>query len=897
MDNEKTEENIEIKEDETLEQSSAGGGSSNGGLIVSRQIEDEMRTSYIDYAMSVIIGRALPDVRDGLKPVHRRILYAMNELGFTHTKPFKKSARIVGDVLGKYHPHGDTAVYDSMVRMAQTFSLRYTLIDGHGNFGSVDGDSAAAMRYTEARLAKIAEEMLVDIDKETVQFRPNYDESLLEPDVLPAKLPSLLINGSSGIAVGMATNIPPHSLPEVVDGAVALIDNPHITIDELMEIVKGPDFPTGGIIHGVKGIRSAYETGRGRVVIRARADIDESGKRPLIIVTELPYQVNKSRLLEKIAFLVKEKKVPEIADLRDESDRRGMRIVITLKRDCIPTVVLNKLYKHTDLESTFGIIMLAIVDNSPKVLNLREILRHFVDHRLTIVKRRCKYLLRKAEERAHILEGLLIALDNIDKAISIIRASKSQQDAMTGLMDAFELSEIQAKAILDMKLQRLVGLERDKIKAEYEELEVKIADLMDILSSTPRVLSIIREELIGLKVKYGDERRTEITASTADFSMEDLIANVEVAITVSHSGYIKRQRLDNYHSQHRGGKGMSASQMREEDFIKDIFIAKTHDYMLFFTDKGKVYWLKVYDIPEGSRQSKGRPIINMIKIEQGEKILTMKSVSLFDAERNLFFATKNGIVKKSNLSEYSRPRSGGIRAINMDEGDSLVDVKITSGNSRIIIGTAFGKSIQFHESDVRIMGRVTRGVKGITLKNGDIVVGMDSIDEEYFIVSITEKGYGKKTLPSKFSTQRRGGQGVKCIKTDERNGNQAAFKQVRDDQDIVIITEKGMVIRIHAENVPVVGRNTKGVRIIRLKEDDKVVGTALAPRDDSEEQEQAPQDVMVLPDGTVVMSDIDEDTASQPEPPISEVDIDNSDDMQDSSDDAKDPSDKSDSES
>jgi DNA gyrase subunit A len=874
MDNENIEENVDINEEEMPGMLPA---SSNGGdLVVSRQIEDEMRTSYIDYAMSVIIGRALPDVRDGLKPVHRRILFAMNELGFTHTKPFKKSARIVGDVLGKYHPHGDTAVYDAMVRMAQSFSLRYTFIDGHGNFGSVDGDSAAAMRYTEARLARIAEEMLDDIDKETVEFRPNYDESLQEPEVLPAKLPSLLINGSSGIAVGMATNIPPHNLNEIVDAAVALIDNPHVAIEDLMQIVSGPDFPTGGIIHGIKGIRSAYETGRGRVVIRARAEIDESGKRPLIIVTELPYQVNKSRLLEKIALLVREKKTPEIADLRDESDRRGMRVVVTLKRDCIPSVVLNKLYKHTDLEVTFGVIMLAIVDNRPKVLNLREILRHFVDHRLTIVKRRVRFLLRKAEERAHILEGLLIALDNIDRAITIIRASKSQNEAIDGLMDAFELTEIQARAILDMKLQRLVGLEREKIKAEYDDLKIKIDDFKDILSSTPRVLSIIKEELLYLKEKFGDERKTEITASSADFSMEDLIANVEVAITVSHSGYIKRQRLDNYKSQHRGGKGMSASQMRDEDFIKDIFIAKTHDYMLFFTDKGKVYWLKVYDIPEGSRQSMGRPIINMINIENNEKILTMKSVDLFDSKRNLFFTTKKGIVKKTNLTAYSRPRSGGIRAIIMDDGDELVDVKITSGDSRIIIGTAFGKSIQFSENDVRSMGRVTRGVKGITLKTGDRVVGMDSLDEDFYIVSITEKGYGKKTLPSKFSVQHRGGQGVICIKTDDRNGHQAAFRQVRDDQDIMIITEKGMVIRIHAEDVPVVGRNTKGVRIIRLNEDDKVVGTALAPRDDADEEPGA-SDMTVLADGTVIIPrEISEDYSDN-ESELEESDIDDSD--------------------
>ncbi|PKK92069.1 MAG: DNA gyrase subunit A [Candidatus Wallbacteria bacterium HGW-Wallbacteria-1] len=826
---------------ETPDQATPSGGGADGspptGIVLPRYIEDEMKTSYIDYAMSVIIGRALPDVRDGLKPVHRRILYTMNELGFTHTKPHKKSARIVGDVLGKYHPHGDSAVYDSMVRMAQYFSQRYMFVDGHGNFGSVDGDSAAAMRYTEARLSRIAEEMLSDLDKETVDFKPNYDESLLEPDVLPARIPNLLINGSSGIAVGMATNIPPHRLTEVVQGAIRLIDNPHLTIEELMEDVQGPDFPTGGIIYGVSGIRDAYHTGRGKVVVRAKCEIvEEPRRRPAIIVTEIPYMVNKSRLLEKIVDLVRDKKIPEIADLRDESDRDGMRMVIELKNDSIPNVVLNKLYKHTELESTFGIIMLALVDNKPMVLNLKEILRYFIDHRRDVVRRRCKYELRKAEERAHILEGLLIALDNIDRVIEIIRGSKTADEASESLMSEFGLSQIQAKAILEMRLQRLVGLERDKIRLEYEELERKIADLKDILATPSRVLNIIKEELQEIAAKYGDERKTAITASSAEFSMEDLIANEDVAITVSHSGYIKRQTLATYRAQGRAGKGMSSTQMREEDFIRDIFVAMTHDYMLFFTDKGKVYWLKVYDIPDGSRQSKGKAIINLINIEPGERILTMKSVSGFDQDKFLFFVTRKGIVKKTSLSSYSRPRRDGIKAINIDEDDELVEVKITDGNSSVILGTSMGKAAQFHESCVRPMGRVSRGVKGITLKRGDFVVGMEIVkDEDQKLLVITENGFGKRTPIGEYPTHNRGGQGVINIKTNTRNGRVVAFCEVSDEQDVMIVTVNGIVIRMHVDEISVVGRNTQGVRIIRVKDGDRVVGAEVLERDDEEE--------------------------------------------------------------
>lgn len=812
-----------------------GGGSDRDGNIVPRYIEDEMRTSYIDYAMSVIIGRALPDVRDGLKPVHRRILHSMNEQGFTHSKPYKKSARIVGDVLGKYHPHGDAAVYDTMVRMAQDFSLRYTFIDGHGNFGSVDGDSAAAMRYTEARLSRVAEEMLVDLEKETVPFKPNYDETLLEPEVMPAKIPNLLVNGSSGIAVGMATNIPPHNLTEVIDGAISLIDNPNVTNEDLMEHIKGPDFPTGGIIYGIKGIREAFETGRGRVVVRAKCEIIEEGRRPVIIVTEIPYQVNKSRLLEKIAGLVREKKLPEISDLRDESDREGMRIVIELKRDCIPTVVLNKLYKHTDMESTFGVIMLALVDNRPVVLNLREMLRHFVDHRRDIVRRRTRYELRKAEERAHILEGLLIALDNIDRIIEIIRGSRTTEDAMNGLMQEFGLSELQTKAILEMRLARLVGLERDKIKAEYEELLIKIEDLKDILRKPARVLAIIKEELLDMSARYGDARRTEIVAASSDFSMEDLIANEEVAVTVSHHGYIKRQRLDLYKSQSRGGRGMSASQTKEEDFIQSIFAAMTHDFMLFFTDRGKVFWLKVYDIPEASRQSKGKPIINLIDIEAGEKILTMISVSDFDESKNLVFATSRGIIKKTNLAAYSRPRKAGIRAINIDEGDTLIGVRITDGDNNIMLGTAMGKAVQFNEADARTLGRVSRGVKGIRLRKGDSVVGMEIVEESMSLFTITENGYGKRTPISDYPVQHRGGMGVINIKSGSRNGMVITVREVDDEKDLMVVTESGMLIRIHASEVSVVSRNTMGVRIIRLKEGDKVVAVEVLERSEGDD--------------------------------------------------------------
>lgn len=807
-----------------------GGGSGRDGNIVPRYIEDEMRNSYIDYAMSVIIGRALPDVRDGLKPVHRRILHSMNEQGFTHSKPYKKSARIVGDVLGKYHPHGDTAVYDAMVRMAQNFSLRYPFIDGHGNFGSVDGDSAAAMRYTEARLSRVAEEMLTDLEKETVPFKPNYDESLLEPEVMPAKIPNLLVNGASGIAVGMATNIPPHNLSEVIEGTIRLIDNPHVTNEDLMTHIKGPDFPTAGIIYGIKGIREAYETGRGRVVVRARCEIIEEGRRPVIIVTEIPYQVNKSRLLEKIAGLVREKKLPEISDLRDESDRDGMRIVIELKRDCIPTVVLNKLYKHTDMESTFGVIMLALVDNRPIVLNLRDMLRHFVDHRRDIVRRRTRYDLRKAEERAHILEGLLIALDNIDRIITIIRGSRTAEDAMAGLMGEFTFTEVQCKAILEMRLARLVGLERDKIKAEYDDLLLKIEDLKDILRKPARILTIIKNELRDMAARYGDPRRTEIVAASSDFSIEDLIANDEVAVTVSHHGYIKRQRLDLYKSQSRGGRGMSASQTKDEDFIQNIFAAMAHDFMLFFTDRGKVFWLKVYDIPEASRQSKGKPIINLIDIEAGEKILALISVSEFDVNNNLVFATSRGIIKKTNLAAYSRPRKAGIRAINIDEGDKLIGVRITTGNNNIILGTAMGKAVQFNEADARTLGRVSRGVKGIRLRKGDSVVGMEIVEESLSLFTITGNGYGKRTPISEYPVQHRGGMGVINIKTGSRNGMVITIREVDDEKDLMVVTESGMLIRIHSSEVSEVSRNTMGVRIIRLKEGDRVVAVEVLDR-------------------------------------------------------------------
>lgn len=795
--------------------------------IIPRTIEEEMKSSYIDYAMSVIVGRALPDVKDGLKPVHRRVLYAMKEAGMTSDKPYKKSARIVGDVLGKYHPHGDIAVYDTLVRMVQDFSLRYPLIDGQGNFGSVDGDSAAAMRYTEVRLEKIAEEMLEDLDKDTVDFVPNYDESLQEPVLLPSKLPNLLINGSSGIAVGMATNMPPHNLGEIVDSIVLQIENPGVEIDELLGIVKGPDFPTGGFVYGIDGIYSAYKTGRGRVKIRARATIEEKeGERPRIIITELPYQVNKSRLIESIADLVKNKKIEGIADLRDESDRDGMRVLIELKKQANAEVVLNQLYKHTQMQTTFGIINLAIVDGEPKVLNLKEIISHFIKHRKNVVKRRTQFELAKAEKRAHILEGLKIALDNIAAVIKTIRSSKTADEARTSIVEKFKLSEEQAKAILEMRLQRLTGLEREKIDTEYQELLKKIAWFKDVLADVGKILSIIKDELLELKEKYNNERRTEIVYDVIDIDDEDLIPVEDMVITITNTGYIKRLPVDTYRQQGRGGKGVKGMETKEEDFVKDLFIASTHDFMLYFTNKGKVYRRKIYEIPSGGRYSRGKAIVNLLELEQGESITTNIPIKEFDDQHFLFMATKNGKVKKTPLSEFRSIWRVGKKAIGLLNDDELAEVKVTDGTQDVIMGTRAGKAIRFSEHDVRSTGRTAQGVRGIRLRNGDIVIGMEIIKGDESILTITENGYGKRTATSGYRTQTRGGMGVINIKTKGRNGAAVAIKLVEDEDELMSTSSGGIVIRIPVNTISIIGRNTQGVRIMRMKEGDTVVAVA-----------------------------------------------------------------------
>ncbi|ODS37593.1 DNA gyrase subunit A [Candidatus Altiarchaeales archaeon WOR_SM1_SCG] len=805
-------------------------GEENNEKIIPRNIEDEMKKSYIDYSMSVIVGRALPDVRDGLKPVHRRILYAMHEAGITASKPHKKSARIVGDVLGKYHPHGDAAVYDTMVRMAQDFSLRYPLIDGQGNFGSVDGDAAAAMRYTESRMAKIAEELLADIEKETVNFMPNYDASLNEPVVLPGKLPNLLINGSSGIAVGMATNIPPHNLSEIIDGIIKIIDEPEIAISELMEIIKGPDFPTAGIIQGTSGIMSYYATGRGRIRLRAKADTESEEGR--IIVTELPYQVNKANLIENIAHLVKDKKIEGIRDLRDESDREGMRIVIELKRDAQEEVVLNQLFKHTMMQTTFGVIMLALVDNQPKIMGLIEIINHYLEHRKVVVRRRTEYELKKAEERAHILEGLIIALDNIEEVIKIIRSSKTVEIAKNELMINFELSEIQAKAILDVRLSKLTGLEIENVKKEYNELLELIKKLKEILASEEKILNIIKEELAEIKEKYckKDARRTRIDefSDDDDIDDEDLIPDEDVVVTTTNTGYIKRIPIDTYTIQKRGGKGLIGMKTKEEDFIVDLFIASTHDYILFFTNKGQVFWLKTYKIPASGRHAKGKAIINLIpRLEDDEKINATIPVKVFDDEHYLIFATKKGVVKKTALSQFRHPRINGIRAIKLDEGDEVIATLMSDGTREVIIATKNGQACRFREQDTRPIGRSTRGVRGIRLNKGDEVVGMAVVNESQNLLTITEKGYGKQSMVSAYRKTKRGGKGVKTIITNERNGGVISIIPSSDANDeFIIMSEQGMVIRIDASNIRVMGRNTMGVRIMRMNEGDKVVSVA-----------------------------------------------------------------------
>ncbi|MEE9150377.1 MAG: DNA gyrase subunit A [Thermoplasmata archaeon] len=797
--------------------------------VIYRSIEDEMKTSYLDYAMSVIVGRALPDVRDGLKPVHRRILYAMHESGITSTKAYKKSARVVGDVLGKYHPHGDVAVYDAMVRMAQDFSLRYMLIDGQGNFGSVDGDSAAAMRYTESRLDKMAEEMLADIDKKTVDFVPNYDDSLKEPVVLPSKLPNLLINGSSGIAVGMSTNMPPHNLREIVDGIILMVDNPDTDVNEIMKIIKAPDFPTGGIICGMNGVISAYTLGRGLVRVRAKTTIEEGKKdRQRIIVTEIPYQVNKSKLIEAIANLVKEKKVEGITDLRDESDRTGMRIVIELRRDTIPDIILKQLYKHTQIQTTFGIINLALVNNQPKILSLPELILHYINHRKEVVKRRTEFELNRAEKRAHILEGLIVALDNIDEVIRIIRKSKSLDDARESLTSKFLITFEQTKAILEMRLQKLTGMERQSIKDENEGLKKQIARFKEILASETEIADIIKAELTELRDKYGDDRRTQIDLEAADdFDIEELIPEEEMVVTITDTGYIKRLPLDTYTTQKRGGVGRIGMQTKEEDYVVDLFVTSTHNYILFFSNRGKVYWLKTYKIPQGGTYAKGKAIINLLpRLEKGEVIKATIPIEEFTEFQYLTFVTKKGKIKKTVLKAYSHPRVTGIRAINLREGDELVETKLTNGKKEIIIATKNGQAVRFQENEVRSMGRIASGVIGIRLRSEDEVVGMSVVEEDSVILSITENGYGKRSRVSAYRKTKRGAHGVINIRTSERNGKVVGVKEVSSDDELIVTSQNGMVIRIPVRGIREMGRATQGVRVMRMKEGDKVVSVA-----------------------------------------------------------------------
>jgi DNA gyrase subunit A len=791
-------------------------------------LEEEMKSSYIDYAMSVIVARALPDVRDGLKPVHRRVLYGMHELGMFHNKPYKKSARIVGEVLGKYHPHGDTAVYDTMVRMVQDFSLRYPLVDGQGNFGSVDGDSPAAMRYTEARLARISDEVLRDLDKNTVDFVPNFDDSLQEPVVMPSYLPNLLINGSSGIAVGMATNIPPHNLGEVVDGLITLIKNPNVTIEKLMKNITAPDFPTGGIIYGYAGVKEAFLSGRGRIIVRAKANIEtQKSGREHIIITELPYQVNKANLIEKIADLVRAGKINEISNIRDESDRDGLRVVIELKKDAQPAIVLNQLFVHTQMQTTFGVIMLALVHGVPKVLNLKEILQHFLDHRMEVLVRRTKFELDAAEKRAHILEGYIIALDNIDAVIQTIKKSKDVETAKQNLMKKFKLSDIQAKAILDMRLQRLTGLERQKIEDEYKETIKLIEKLKGILKSEEQRKIIITEELQEIRKKYADERRTEIVYDYEDFSLEDIIAEEDVVVTISHNGFIKRFPVSGYRKQGRGGKGVTGAGTKEDDFIEHMFIASTHQYILFFTDKGKVYWLKVHEIPEGGRAARGRSILNLLQKDKDESITAFVTVKEFRDDNYLIMATEQGTIKKTVLSAYGNVRKGGIFAINLKKGDRLIEVKMTDGSNDIMIGTRNGFAVRFNEKDVRDMGRTATGVRGVRLGKGDKVVGLLVIKRQGIsILVVTEKGFGKRSDINDYRITRRGGKGVITVKTNDKVGKLIAMMEVNDNDELVIISTKGMVIRQSVKDIRIMGRATQGVRVIRLKEADSIADIA-----------------------------------------------------------------------
>lgn len=805
--------------------------------IVPIKIDEEMKRSYIDYAMSVIVGRALPDVRDGLKPVHRRVLYGMYELGNTHDKPYKKSARVVGDVMGKYHPHGDAAIYDTIVRMEQDFSLRYPLVDGQGNFGSIDGDGAAAMRYTEVRMSKIAEEMLEDLDKETVNFGPNFDESLKEPLVLPAKMPNLLINGSSGIAVGMATNIPPHNISEIIDGTVAIIDNPEIPVIDLLTYIRGPDFPTGAFIYGRDGIKEAYLTGRGSIKMRAKAEITEEGGKGVILVTEIPYMVNKAKLIENIADLVRDKKLEGISDLRDESDRDGMRIVIELKKSANANVLLNQLYKHTQMESTFGVNNLSLVDNQPRVLNLKETLEYYIQHRQEVVTRRSQFELRKAQEREHILAGLLIALNNIDDFVAIIRGSANTEEARSALMAKYGLSEEQAKAILDMRLARLTGLERQKIDDERSELLKTIAHLAEVLASPQMVLGIIKKELLEVKEKYGDNRRTVIVESSGDIVDEDLIPVESVVVTISNTGYIKRLPVDTYRTQRRGGVGVVGMETKEEDYVVDMFAASTHDNLLFFTNRGKVYSLKVYEIPPApSRQSRGKAIVNLINLEPGEKVNAMIPIKAFDENHFLMMCTKEGTIKKTVLSAFQNIRSTGIIAIGLTEGDELISVKLTAGENEVLIATRNGKMNRFSEKDVRDMGRQAQGVIGIRLMDGDEVIGMEIVTEGASILTICENGYGKRTPVADYTPHRRGGQGMINIKTTLRNGGVVSVASVTPEAQLVIATRDGIMIRLKVAEVPEIGRNTQGVRLIKLKPEDAVVAVAQVVTEEKEEE-------------------------------------------------------------
>lgn len=804
-------------------------------------IEEEMKRSYLDYAMSVIVGRALPDARDGLKPVHRRILYAMQDLGSTHDKPYKKSARVVGDVIGKYHPHGDTAVYDAMVRMAQPWSMRHLLIDGQGNFGSVDGDSPAAMRYTEARMSKLSAELLADIDKDTVDFGTNYDDSLTEPKVLPAKFPNLLVNGSQGIAVGMATNIPPHNLGEAINATVALIRTPDIDDEDLMQIMPGPDFPTGGFIYGRSGMRDAFTSGRGSVTMRAKAIVEKNArtKREALIINELPYQVNKAKLIENIADLVRDKKMGGISDLRDESDRDGMRIVIELKKDEIPEVVLNNLYKHTQLQTNFSSNMLSLVDGQPKLCGVRELLLHFVDHRRQVVTRRCLFDLAKAEARAHILEGLLIALDHIDEVIKLIRASQTGAEAREALMDRFGLSEKQSQAILDMRLQRLTGLERDKIKAEYDEVQKLIAHLKAILADEKLLMNVIVEELEAVRDQFADPRRSEIVDETAELSVEDLITEEDMVVTISNEGYIKRNAVSLYRAQRRGGKGKTAMTTKDEDFVAQLMVASTHDFLLFFSNRGRVFRKKVYEVPQGGRATRGKALVNLLPVEQGEKISATLAIREFDDEYFIVMATKNGLVKKTKLSEYKNIRANGIIAINLDADDDLIGVARSNGSQDIMLASSGGKAIRFAETDARPMGRSTRGVTGMRMPEGDHVIAMNLVVERATMLAVSENGYGKRTSVDEYNRQGRGGQGVFTLKTGGRNGSMVAALQVVEEDQVMMMTDTGRLVRIKIDGISVIGRNTQGVKLIGCNEGERVIGAVrvVEKADDSDEGE------------------------------------------------------------